>query len=134
MITKSNDSRECDLTFNLLQLNLHLNLKLDDEIETFYETCKDSLIRIENKYENILNRCLLKANIIKNDNKQSSIAFNNANRVLAVLSDPFYLIILFLLVLLLGPYIAYYIFIKSFNKKVCYFKNKAPETTEMNDN
>jgi len=47
----------CFLTFHLLQMRIHLDLKTDYQNEIFYDLCQNSLIRFSNTYQSNLKVC-----------------------------------------------------------------------------
>ena len=42
--------RKCELVFRFFQINVHLNLKTDENFDLFYRSCQSSLINRENNY------------------------------------------------------------------------------------
>ena len=56
----------CFLTFHLLQMKIHLNLKSDYENELFYDMCQDVLVGLSTTFGSNLQQCHL-----KNDNHRS---------------------------------------------------------------
>ena len=56
--------------FRFFQINVHLNLKTDENFDLFYRSCQSSLINRENNYEHTRKRLILcDSNYINNDYK-----------------------------------------------------------------
>ena len=89
----------CEITFRLLQFNIHLNLKTDYENELFYEKCQDVLIRKKNSFTWNFKNCF--ENAILDDKIQVSLIEIGA-RYRLVLSDLYYLLSMGILALYLG--------------------------------
>jgi Leucine-rich repeat (LRR) protein len=48
---------KCDLVFHLFQFKIHYNLKTDFDNDLFYDSCKNNLIKRENKYNHNKRKC-----------------------------------------------------------------------------
>jgi hypothetical protein len=64
---------ECELTFRLFQVKIHLNLKSDLRNELFYEKCKESILSNENSYENNNLKCASSSNRLLKYGKPKNI-------------------------------------------------------------
>ena len=101
LITQQNqDEFDCDLIFHLFQFRIHFNLRTDYEYEQFYEKCKYSLIRKRNSFNSNQMKCLDESKItneIINSEKEEN------NRLINILTDFAFYLIMALILSLLGP-------------------------------
>ena len=93
----------CELTFHLLQFNIHLNLKSDAEFERFADLCKYNLIKKANNYKNSYMHCFSSDEIQSGDEMgtQNGLFMNKIERVV---TNVFFLVVMCILFLLLVPY------------------------------
>ena len=94
---------KCELTFRLLQFNIHLNLKTDSDFELFQKTCQDYVIAKKNYFECTLKRCFVKFELKPEREDESYI---NSQRLLNIFSDAFFYIIIGIILMILCPVFA----------------------------
>jgi hypothetical protein len=92
---------ECDLTFHLYQFKIHLNLRTDYENELFYAKCQSYLIKRQNNFNHTYKMCVTNFELNERDGDES---IRGHNGILAVISNEFYLLVMFLVLFLMGMY------------------------------
>ena len=88
------------MVFHLFQFRIHFNLRTDYENEQFYEKCKYSLIKTQNSFKNNQMKCLDESKItneIINSEKEEN------NRLINILTDFAFYLVMALILSLLGP-------------------------------
>jgi hypothetical protein len=92
---------KCDLVFHLFQFKIHYNLKTDFDNDLFYDSCKNNLIKRENKYIHKKRKCFANFEFRNKEDEQNKI--DSLHPILKVLSNVNYLLSMILLLSLLVP-------------------------------
>jgi Leucine-rich repeat (LRR) protein len=97
----------CNLTFNLIQFNIHFNLKSDYENELFYTKCKNILIDRRNNFNHNKKKCYrdfeFSDRITLDDNVRIHVIFK-------ILTNEYFLLSVILLLFLIIPAFFYILF------------------------
>ena len=104
----------CQLTFEFLQFKIHWNLKSDYENEMFYEKCKTGLIAQRNNFNHSLKKCIDNFQFLEHEKNNDQETEENS--ILYILSDGFYLVTMFVLIIFLFPFFVY-IYLNLFYEK-----------------
>ncbi len=95
-----NLNSKCDLMLHLFQFKIHFNLKTDNDIELFYDSCQKVLIKRENNFNHSKRICI--ANFDFRD-KEDGDQIHSLHPILKVLSNFYYMLSIALILSLLVP-------------------------------
>ena len=100
------DLIDCDLVFELLRFKIHLNLRTDSDFENFYARCQYRLVnKANNSFIRIKYKCfsqMIFDDVVLEFKKETLI--NNV-RLYRILKDSYYIFTMFVILLVLAPYI-----------------------------
>ena len=95
-------SIKCDVTFNLLQFKIHLNLKTDQDYEAFYEKCKYTVLSKDNHFKSNLKEVCTVIVVHKSFDLEDNVVISGQKLFLKVITNYIYLFSMGLLIIYLG--------------------------------
>jgi hypothetical protein len=118
------DVRKCELTFELLQFRIHLNLKFDFQNEMFYEECLKIFVKKSNSYQANYRKCFLNQTLDKEVDENDWVEDEGGNFV-KILSNFYFYLIVALLLCVLSPIFAIVYTQLKLSNKIVYLKEKS---------